>query len=58
MSDLDDTALKQELDRISKRIVDIMDKVDALYPPQHPSEATEDSSTSAPGSDANKQVSE
>jgi hypothetical protein len=34
MDDLEDAALKREIDRISGRVKDIMDKVDALYPPQ------------------------
>lgn len=45
MADLDDKTLVQEMDRISQRIKDIMDSVDALYPPQKGGEATEDPST-------------
>lgn len=54
MNDLDDTALRQEIDRISKRVEDIMEKVDALYPPQHQSEASEDASTPASEDDSDK----
>lgn len=53
MNDLDDTALRQELDRISKRVEDIMGKVDALYPPQNQSEPSEDDSTPASEDDSN-----
>ncbi|MFZ7124738.1 MAG: hypothetical protein ACOWWM_01100 [Desulfobacterales bacterium] len=48
MNDLDDSDLKQELDRISKRIEGIMDKVDAIYPPQHASGDAEDPQATNP----------
>jgi hypothetical protein len=51
MTDLDDKTLIQEMDRISQRIKDIMDSVDALYPPQQCGEATEEPSTAAPEGD-------
>jgi hypothetical protein len=35
-SDLDETALKAEIDRISQQIDAILKKVDRLYPPQAP----------------------
>jgi hypothetical protein len=34
MTDLDDAALKNEIDQISEKIDAIMNKVDQLYPPQ------------------------
>lgn len=34
MTDLDEAALKAEIDQISKKIEAIMKKVDHLYPPQ------------------------
>jgi len=36
LSDLDETALKAEIDRISQQIDAILKKVDRLYPPQVP----------------------
>jgi hypothetical protein len=47
LNDLDETALKAEIDRISQQIDAILQKVDRLYPPQAPK------ATAAEGKDRN-----
>ena len=49
MTELDETALKAEIDHISNKIDGIMKKVDQLYPPQQkPAEQENTSSQDKP----------
>jgi len=49
LTDLDETALKAEIDRISQQIDAIMKKVDRLYPPQAPKAIQAEANGDNPG---------